>query len=902
MPNLHRLIKKADLFGKRVNLRFEGEDYFKTHCGAVATIFLFLSLTLITTFAIYDILKGKINSMNYMIKNTQVTSKSEFNDRVEVFGFAIENKFLDKSFMNYDMGIGKRGEVLDSGITSYNCTEEVYSKLSVRFEKSVPKNLTITCMNVTSNQLRDGYLPTVIFKECLDVKKGCQSLKIRDKYLKEFYVWGFTVADETDFTKSKTDLQSNFTASLISVSNWYFKRATLVLREAELQLKTGLFVSRINNKFTNIYLRTELDIVSINKENENMLELNLKHDDTSKVVITKEFQSLSDLLAYLGGYSQGMMILMLILVFPVREISYYRKLINAMFSVCLNQRQLELAIKIFGSGDDDNSDDSKKGLKEKKRGSKGIIDFKRREERSKGSMFKDIQKIGQKFNKRRRKKTTRGALDQMMKERITKEKFLENMQKAFRTTETLQEMMNENKHNPKTPNTKSGFTLANLVLAGFGKYFKKKNKMPITISEMIEEDNGKISRGTQTFNIMDNFIEGKMRDLNIYEKTHLKTEVVVNGLGNWLKKVKKIAEEKEKVENLEEFEEEQKKRRKFEFNDFQNKRLMKKQLGNLFSAFMSPQRSLSNNSPLFKSRRKISINQEKIEEGITNNENSLKKDKHFKSKFMKEEDVIKTPKEKKFFGFRPNNRKIVNLSKKSNSFKISVKEVSTSSINITRTNNEHEIMLSKLEKSEKSKRSHSPPSRRNKQMGGKTFIKSLSRQIDSKKKKNKRKKEGILSKFELKNEEKLGIPNESGGGHEHQSVQIGTSERELGETQHIPTTERLFIPLDDDDTPRLSDSPIDKRKPRVQFSISPQKIDELTSNKKAKDVTSADEEHEKREQKLQKMQRKTEEMFEKSKDLKFNVTIMDYLRLFLPSFFDKNYTKKDLFTKVKKMN
>ena len=63
-------IKKLDLFGKKVSLRFQGEDYYKTYCGAFATIFMFLALVLLFTFSTMDIVKGKINSLNYMIKNT----------------------------------------------------------------------------------------------------------------------------------------------------------------------------------------------------------------------------------------------------------------------------------------------------------------------------------------------------------------------------------------------------------------------------------------------------------------------------------------------------------------------------------------------------------------------------------------------------------------------------------------------------------------------------------------------------------------------------------------------------------------------------------------------------------------------------------------------------------------
>ena len=78
--------------------------------------------------------------------------------------------------------------------------------------------------------------------------------------------------------------------------------------------------------------------MSINKDEEVMLELRLKKDAVSRVIITKKFQTLSDLVAFIGGFSKGITILLLMLVLPVREVLFYRKLINYMFSVCVNER------------------------------------------------------------------------------------------------------------------------------------------------------------------------------------------------------------------------------------------------------------------------------------------------------------------------------------------------------------------------------------------------------------------------------------------------------------------------------------------------------------------------------------------------------------------------------------
>ena len=41
------IFKKIDIYGKRITLRFDGEEYFKTRCGAFATIILALSIIVV---------------------------------------------------------------------------------------------------------------------------------------------------------------------------------------------------------------------------------------------------------------------------------------------------------------------------------------------------------------------------------------------------------------------------------------------------------------------------------------------------------------------------------------------------------------------------------------------------------------------------------------------------------------------------------------------------------------------------------------------------------------------------------------------------------------------------------------------------------------------------------------
>lgn len=122
---------------------------------------------------------------------------------------------------------------------------------------------------------------------------------------------------------------------------------------------------------------------------------------------------------------------------------------------------------------------------------------------------------------------------------------------------------------------------------------------------MIVENCGKISRGTQTFCVKDNFVDGKMRDLNIYEKHHVEHENIITGLGKWLKKTRKIIEEKEIADDLISFEQKRSERLKGEFEGFLSERRKKENFKNLIHGILSPRKSKVNSPSVSKQNNEI---------------------------------------------------------------------------------------------------------------------------------------------------------------------------------------------------------------------------------------------------------------------------------------------------------
>jgi hypothetical protein len=109
----------------------------------------------------------------------------------------------------------------------------------------------------------------------------------------------------------------------------------MYLREVEIESNFGLVKSRTVTKKTIQYFDQKTEIEALRPENGKLLSMRLKLDQTQKIFIKKKYKSFFDVISTLGGLFNGLKFGFLLLVLPVREILYYRKLINTNFNVCL---------------------------------------------------------------------------------------------------------------------------------------------------------------------------------------------------------------------------------------------------------------------------------------------------------------------------------------------------------------------------------------------------------------------------------------------------------------------------------------------------------------------------------------------------------------------------------------
>lgn len=129
-----------------------------------------------------------------------------------------------------------------------------------------PLDLKISCFEVPLSLINQGYDPVIKVMECKDTKKGCLPKKKRDEMLKKSFLWAFTKVDESDFTRSTTDLRSTFTARPINFSSEFHKLYEISLRKVEIEMTHGFFYSVTTRQKTLTFRQISSDIEALNPQ------------------------------------------------------------------------------------------------------------------------------------------------------------------------------------------------------------------------------------------------------------------------------------------------------------------------------------------------------------------------------------------------------------------------------------------------------------------------------------------------------------------------------------------------------------------------------------------------------------------------------------------------------------
>ena len=478
-----KYFKMLDIFGKKINFRFQGNDRFQTNCGACATLAMILILVGFLMMEAFSIYRGEVESLNYLNKDIDAKDsffkKKKFLLKEETIGIGLKNLDLYNGFIKLRFSL--YNYETDSTIQMinqvYRCENKVLGNLSGRVQiKNLNNSIKIYCFNTPLSRFKEGYVPMIEILECDTI--DCKPKKLREKMLRNFRAYGFVLADETKFNMQKTKWEKKFIATEISASNQFVKEVKFWLKEAEFHEKKGLIIPKTKINYTKFFDKVEEKVLAVSS-NRSFLRLKQDFDKYSKVVITKKYKSLLALLAFLGGFSKGLSLILFFLVFPVREILFMKKLINHMFNICLDPDQIDAAVEMMWQDNDEDQvveDGSPRRTK--------ILGFQ--------NLDGDDQE-DQMFG--------RGLMDEMVRQQEENQKMMMERMKTF-TLEAAR---------------KSG------KLGSIGSFFA------CTFGKKLDrnvEDSTKRIR---------NFENGKMKDLGEEELSILRLESVKKGLRRWKK-------------------------------------------------------------------------------------------------------------------------------------------------------------------------------------------------------------------------------------------------------------------------------------------------------------------------------------------------------------------------------
>lgn len=164
------------------------------------------------------------------------------------------------------------------------------------------------------------------------------------------------------------------------------------MQEFEIKSSVGLFPPRKNVHKSFKFQYQDKEVIGINPEIE-LLRLQVTLNDFEKRFVELRMKTISNVLAYLGGLFKGVSMFFLILVWPVREVLYYKKIINSLFTVCLDFQELQKMMGAYIDREDDF--DSEDTVKQVTTNQKLI-----REKEAKKLVFKKILEK-RKINKRK---------------------------------------------------------------------------------------------------------------------------------------------------------------------------------------------------------------------------------------------------------------------------------------------------------------------------------------------------------------------------------------------------------------------------------------------------------------------------------------------------------------------
>jgi len=332
-------LKTPDIFGRRVNLLYEQKNYFQTYLGACATILLILCILGVA-------LKDCLKLFSYSIKTLDYyeTSKDPLNDRYKKVPFSPEKTRLAIFYNDLDMNSSIIQPIffdnyernMKPRVTQISCHE-------IDFPQEVERNsakMSKYCYEFETLDLVARPFKLELIK-CTGSKE-CMPLDKINKKLHQLKIDMFLEVNNNEI--SKKNLVTKLQRFSLIINPKFRKRILIDLIEFQSITNGGLFYGA--NCFKGLlYKNVNEHLTDLNPEKELLtVEMNVVED--RKIFVEKKIYQFQDFLSLIGGLMKGATVFMFVIIWPFREILFYKKLTNEMFYLCSDQTDIESIMKM----------------------------------------------------------------------------------------------------------------------------------------------------------------------------------------------------------------------------------------------------------------------------------------------------------------------------------------------------------------------------------------------------------------------------------------------------------------------------------------------------------------------------------------------------------------------------
>lgn len=333
--------KKFDMYGRNINLTHDEEDRFKTEFGAFITSLIIALLVLIVSLSIYSIYTGQEYHINqHKIFSPVQYDQIQHNNETDLLGIGF--RYEDQDIINdYDIlaGYMVNNQFVQTN-TVFECSSYMYEVVErTQFYQGISQ-FKFFCANFDRFDKIHSSFPLLRISQKLNVTSKRIS-ELRNEVIPYYVAAKF---EDINLFEKNEQIRSHINLKLLESNVINGRKINAKMSWANVLINKGLLFSKTNESWHKVFESISTDILYNSRT---MLEIAIETNPSVLYKTEKNYISIFAQLAFIGGITKALFLLGFLIVYPFRELWYYRKLINSMFNVCMNEMQVNTAIKAF---------------------------------------------------------------------------------------------------------------------------------------------------------------------------------------------------------------------------------------------------------------------------------------------------------------------------------------------------------------------------------------------------------------------------------------------------------------------------------------------------------------------------------------------------------------------------